>query len=385
MSTQAIEISKTQSIQQWKSPEQVKARIQAIQSLMRTALTEGVDYGIIPGMPKGTKPSLWKSGSEQILSMFSIAVEPIVEDLSTDDCFRYRVTTRLTNSVTGDFLGSGIGEASSDETKYKWKRTYNQKEFDHTPADRKRIKFSQRHDNGKWVDFEEMQVRQEPADVANTILKMSKKRSQIDGTLTVTGASGIFGQDLDEDSEEASETRRSRGKKPQQVKETGDVICASCGGKNGHTPECKYRQQCPECHAPTGKPHASGCSQEGKSEEATEEKKTEPKELKWLVQVEAVDERPRMVTDKKTGEKKQNGIFLLLTGFNAATEPVTLYCWHTGETASRIKAIKPKTKCIFMVAPKPQGDKMYYQIESIVEITGEQIQQQGELIPPDEQ
>jgi hypothetical protein len=43
-----------------------------------------------------------------------------------------------------------------------------------------------------------MEVRVDPADVANTVLKMAKKRAQIDMTLTATAASDIFTQDLED-------------------------------------------------------------------------------------------------------------------------------------------------------------------------------------------
>lgn len=371
--TTALQTVPSQGIQEWKSPTQIKARIQAIQQLMETALKKDTDYGVIPGMPKGTKPSLWKPGSEQILAMFQIAVEPIVEDLSTDDCFRYRVTARLTNSLTGEFIGAGIGEASTNETKYKWRRTYSKAEFEATPTDRRRMKYGQRHDGGKWIDFEEMQVRQEPADLANTILKMAKKRAQIDATLTVTGASSMFEQDLEDLPEETREEMNRQRQPPKGKKATpapvGDVICSDCGQKNGHAKECKYAQQCPECHAPAGKTHGQGCSKATAAPQAkTEEKKPD---LKWLVQVEAVDER------ESKGKK-----FLLLTCINAANENVTLYYWHTGETADRIRAIKAKTRAVFLVKPQVSGDKTYYSIDQIVEITGEQPQ--GELIPPDD-
>src|SRR5207237_7319128 len=97
---------------------------------------------IVPGMPKGTKPCLFKAGSEQILAMFRIAVDPVVEDLSTDDCFRYRVTTRLTDVRTGEFLGAGVGEAATNEDKYKWKRLYGVKKFENTPAARRQATLS---------------------------------------------------------------------------------------------------------------------------------------------------------------------------------------------------------------------------------------------------
>jgi hypothetical protein len=42
------------------------------------------------------------------------------------------------------------------------------------------------------------QVRTNPADVANTILKMAKKRAQVDAVITATAASDIFTQDIED-------------------------------------------------------------------------------------------------------------------------------------------------------------------------------------------
>lgn len=198
MSSQAIE-RQDHSLAEWRSPSQVKQRIQAIQQLMAEVLKPGTDYGKIPNLAKDAPPSLFKPGSEQILAMFQIAVEPVVEDLSEPDCFRFRVLARMTHAPTGQYLGSGVGECSSMETKYKWRKTYSEKEYTATDPERRRMKFGRfKNGQGKWQEFEEMQVRQEPADLANTILKMAKKRAQIDGTLTVTAASSMFQQDLED-------------------------------------------------------------------------------------------------------------------------------------------------------------------------------------------
>ena len=193
------------------------------------------------------KPSLWKSGSEQILAMFQIAVDPIVEDLSTDDCYRYRVTTRLTNVLTGEFLGSGIGECSTNETKYKWKRTYSKAEFDSTDPDRRRIKYSTYNNENK----EEFQVRQEPADLANTILKMAKKRSQIDATLTVTGASSMFEQDLEDLPEDVRQQQQPSRKAAKSSAIPSDVMCSECRAMGGHLPSCKFATPAPPVNTPT--------------------------------------------------------------------------------------------------------------------------------------
>lgn len=340
-------------IQQWKSPSQIKDRIVAIQTLMTQVLKKDTDYGIIPGMGKTTKPSLWKPGSEQILAMFQIAVEPIVEDLSNEDCYRFRVTTRLTNVQTGEFLGAGVGEASTDETKYKWRRTYSKPEFEATDPDRRRIKYGQYKQGNDWVDSEEMQVRQVPADLANTILKMAKKRSQIDATLTVTGASSMFEQDLEDLPEETRQEMASqrRGKAP--AKPTGDVMCNECRAINGHLPKCPHKK--------AAQPAAQPAVIEG------EVMPKEPTGEKWLVQINAVDKRTKDIKDK-SGKVTGKSEYRLLTGINATGQPITLYAWDT-KHYEQLDAIQPKTNCVFTIKSSKSGATTYYSIESIVEIS----------------
>jgi hypothetical protein len=170
---------------------EIRAHVNLIQEVMKAVMIENVHYGTIPGTPK---PTLYKPGSEKILSTFRIAIEPIVTDLSDGDQARFRVETRATAQASGAYLGSGVGEASSLEEKYKWRGMICQEEFDETPVDRRRAVWKKK--DGKT--FKVQQVRTQPADVANTILKMAKKRSQIDVTLTVTAASDVFAQDIED-------------------------------------------------------------------------------------------------------------------------------------------------------------------------------------------
>lgn len=196
------------------SAVEIKAQVQAIQQVMEAVMKPDVHYGKIPGTQKNT---LYKAGSEKILSTFRIAVDPVVEDLSTADCYRYRVIARGV-LPTGEIVGSGVGEASTDEEKYKWRGAVCDKEFDATPEDRKRIKYSKPSNWNK--DGEIKQVRTNPADLANTVLKMAKKRAQIDLTLTATGASDVFEQDLEDMPEELRDeitSQRTTSSKPQSA------------------------------------------------------------------------------------------------------------------------------------------------------------------------
>lgn len=190
---------------------EIRANVNLIQEVMKSVMKKEVHYGVIPGTKK---PTLYKAGSEKILSTFRIAVELEVEDLSTHDCFRYRVKARGV-LPSGEVVGCGIGECSTDEEKYKWRGVVCPAEWDATPEDRRRIKYSKPTDWNKTGATQ--QIRTNAADLANTALKMAKKRAQIDLTLTATGASDVFDQDIEDLPEEYVEGMdkvKERGGKP---------------------------------------------------------------------------------------------------------------------------------------------------------------------------
>lgn len=197
------------------TPEAVRERVNLIQKVMKSVMIKDTHYGVIPGCEK---PSLFKPGSEVLLTTFRIAVSVRVEELSTEDYFRFRVYVTGTEQVSGIVVGEGVGECSTNEEKYKWKRCYDKREFEATPETRRRMKYI----TAKGKEYENMQVRTEPADLANTALKMAKKRGQIDFTLTALGASDIFTQDIEDlpdgviddgrDDEPTQEEKDSRAK-----------------------------------------------------------------------------------------------------------------------------------------------------------------------------
>jgi len=172
----------------------IRAHVNLIQEVMKAVMQgpskenpDGVHYGKIPGTPK---PTLFKPGAEVLCATFRIAPSYRVEDLSGADFVRYRVACVGTHQSTSVVLGEGMGECSSMEEKYKWRKSTGDREFDAASEDRKRVK------HGK--DWSTKQVRTEPADLANTILKMACKRAQVAMTLNVTAASDIFTQDIED-------------------------------------------------------------------------------------------------------------------------------------------------------------------------------------------
>jgi hypothetical protein len=169
----------------------LRAQIQLIQQAMAEVMIEGVHYGKIPGTPK---PSLWKSGAEVLCAMFHIAPIFLTEDLSTSDSVRYRVRCIGRHQASSIDLGEGVGECSSDEGKFRWRSPVCDEEFAATPVDRRREKWMR----GGSGAYAQKQVRVEPADVGNTVLKIAAKRAHIAMVLNVLAASDIFSQDLED-------------------------------------------------------------------------------------------------------------------------------------------------------------------------------------------
>lgn len=135
-------------------------RIKMLQEFVREHMVDGEDYGVIPGT--STKPTLFKPGAEKLNAIFGLA--PLVEITNRvedwDKGFvAYEVKVTLLNKRTTNIEAEGIGSCNSRERRYK---------------------------------------NQDAANIANTILKMSKKRALIDATLSATRASGLFTQDLED-------------------------------------------------------------------------------------------------------------------------------------------------------------------------------------------
>lgn len=188
----------------------VRAQVNLMQDVMQEVMHKDTHYGVIPGTKQ---PSLYKAGAEKIMSTFRLAADPAVESIGTNGEVHYRVKVSILSS-SGMFLGAGIGECSSSEEKYAWRRAVCDEEFNETPENRRRIKFSKYQGNIEKTK----QVRTNPSDVANTVLKMAKKRGLVDAVLTVTAASDLFTQDIEDLPDELRENYVQSATQKQEAK-----------------------------------------------------------------------------------------------------------------------------------------------------------------------
>lgn len=189
--------------------DQLVARLRTIQDVMTRVMKEDQDYGTIPGTPK---PCLYKPGAEKLCVTFRLAPDdPIIETIHEfTGGIRYRVRVPIRGS-NGSLVAVGVGECSSDEEKYRWRRPVHPAEFQAAPEDQKRQKWTR--DGDLWD-----QVRVNAADVLNTVLKMAHKRAYVHGTIMATAAGAIFTQDIEDLPEGVQATDEHDQRRPAAAK-----------------------------------------------------------------------------------------------------------------------------------------------------------------------
>jgi hypothetical protein len=197
---------------------QLREQVNLIQEVMKSVMRENEHYGKIPGC--GDKPSLLKPGAEKLMFTFRLVADPEVEvfDLyhpTVGGHREYRVKVRI-SSMGGTYMGGGVGSCSTMESKYRFRGGEKISTDQKVPTEYWNLKKAGKFDeaktliggdnygvakiDGTWMICEigEKQEHDNPADFYNTCEKMAKKRALVDATLTVTAASDIFTQDIEE-------------------------------------------------------------------------------------------------------------------------------------------------------------------------------------------
>lgn len=134
-----------------------KANRAALIDWIRSALVEGVDYGVIPTRRGPSKPSLWKPGAEKICGMLGVtACFPTLRDYEqaalSGVALEHIIIRCELRDAAGRVVAEGVGARS---------------------------------------------LRQDSGDL-NKALKMAEKSAMIDAALRMAGLSEIFTQDLED-------------------------------------------------------------------------------------------------------------------------------------------------------------------------------------------
>jgi uncharacterized protein (DUF3820 family) len=142
------------------------AKINQFQVVVQNTLKSNHDYGVIPGTQK---PTLLKPGAEKIQMLLGVTSEyEVIERVQDYEKGFFAFTVRCIVYKNGMKITEGVGHCNTKEKKY---------------------------------------INQDPYTLANTCLKMAKKRAQIDATLALASLSEIFTQDI-EDMQEYIQTEQ---------------------------------------------------------------------------------------------------------------------------------------------------------------------------------
>ncbi len=197
-----------------------------VRALVREFIAEqmviAVDYGPMPGVfvkqGEQAKNVLFKPGAEKLFDIFRCKPVYRVLDKTVDPVtglYFYEIRCRAVQRETGTVLNEGLGSASSYESRYRYRNADRV-----CPLCKKAaiIKGAAQYGGGwlcfkkkggcnaKWpdgakeIEGQEAGKIQNPdlADVANTVLKIAKKRAQVDCAIGLARVSDLFTADLED-------------------------------------------------------------------------------------------------------------------------------------------------------------------------------------------
>jgi len=194
------------------SVTQVKAGLVAIHEVMRDCMTEGQDYGKVPGC--GDKPGLFQPGAQKLSMMFQLNPE-VRQETITDYQNLHRGFRLIVRVTSGSKFADGVGECSTLESKYRYRNGAKKC----PKCGKETIIKGKAEYGGGWLCFEKKggcgfkwpdgakeiesqdtgKVEHDnPPDFWNTVRKMAFKRAFVHAIINATNTSELWSQDLED-------------------------------------------------------------------------------------------------------------------------------------------------------------------------------------------
>jgi hypothetical protein len=178
------------------SPSEAQRRLQEIQAFVKTNMTPGVDFGVIPGTDK---PSLYQPGAQKLAEIYGFSTS--FKDVETIQdwerpFFLYRKKAIIESRRDGRFIGEGVGSCNSKESRYAYRWIF----ANEIPKgiDRSTLKSETKTSrNGK--EYTRFRMPNEDIySLVNTIEKMACKRALVHAVIGATRSSALFTQDVED-------------------------------------------------------------------------------------------------------------------------------------------------------------------------------------------
>jgi len=151
--------------------------------LVTTLLEREIDYGRTPGTPTD---GLWDAGAAKIMAGFNCYVDhQVLFHTDEEDLISWCIQANIISRVTQTIVGTGVGAASTKETKYgkRW-----------LDADTLRQLGYGKDEIDKLPKRGEKYHATNPAygDLVNTLFQMAAKRAEVDGARSMPGVGGAL-------------------------------------------------------------------------------------------------------------------------------------------------------------------------------------------------
>lgn len=182
------------------SPQAIEETVQQIallQDLVHRVFKRNRDYGRTPGTKED---SLWNPGAAIIRSAFRChpGRRRLLSLRDDEERLAVVVEVPLMSLITGQEMGSGIGAASTMETRYRyrWLSEAEVRQLGFEAADlgafRRRQKETGAADSGRTGEWEYRVPNPEHSELLNTIIKLASKRAEVDAAETLPGVSSAL-------------------------------------------------------------------------------------------------------------------------------------------------------------------------------------------------
>lgn len=167
--------------------EQNKQSIALLRDMVQDLLERDVDYGRIPGTPAD---SLWDPGANTILSAFNCypGQRRILKLEDTDEKIAVSVEVPLISRDSGQVVTTGLGAASTMETKHKYRWVPDPDNWGYSGEDAAKLKTRAGDRGARLFRI----ANPERGDLLNTILKMASKRAEVDAAESLPGVSSVL-------------------------------------------------------------------------------------------------------------------------------------------------------------------------------------------------
>jgi hypothetical protein len=178
------------------TPEAIQETMRSIallQGMVKDLLIRGVDYGRIPGTPQD---SLWDPGASQIISAFNCypGERRMLKFEDNEEKIVVCVEVPIVSRATGQVVGTGVGAASTLETKYKYRWVPNPQEWGYDETAIKTFKTKRGRDDEGTETMLYRIPNPEHSELLNTIIKIASKRAEVDAAESLPGVSSVLRQ-----------------------------------------------------------------------------------------------------------------------------------------------------------------------------------------------